>query len=101
NFALTRVLPLAVVALGFVTVGVYGGPLRDYILLAGAMGLMAFLTLTYQPWLAGNAKYQAARRDEDERRKVALNEEIRTRVTPLLHELHAADRQAEGILSGQ
>ncbi len=100
NFALTRVLPLAVAALGFVTVGVYGGPLRDYILLAGAMGLMAFLTLTYQQWLAGNAAYQTARREEDEQRKVALNEDIRTRVTPLLHELHAADRQAEGILSG-
>ena len=53
SFALTRVLPLAVFTLGLVINGVYGGPYRDYVFIGAAVFTMAYVTITFQKWLAG------------------------------------------------
>ena len=58
SFALTRVLPLAIFALALVINGTYGGPARDYIFIAAAVLVVAYLTVTFPAWLAGRARYR-------------------------------------------
>jgi prepilin-type N-terminal cleavage/methylation domain-containing protein len=59
-FALTRVLPLAVFSLGLVINGVYGGPAQDYVFVAAAVLIIAYLTATFPRWAAGRARHRAA-----------------------------------------
>ena len=48
RFALTRVLPFAVLTLGLMINGVYGGALREYLYLACLIVLIGYLTVTYR-----------------------------------------------------
>jgi len=63
RFALTRVLPLAVFALGLVINGVYGGKYQDYIFIAAAVLVVAYVTISFPRWASGRARH----RDETER----------------------------------
>jgi hypothetical protein len=95
RFALTRVLPLAILSLGLVINGVYGGPARDYVFVAAAVLVTAYLTATFPRWAAGRARH---RRESDQ----AYTTE-RTRLTDLIAydlgrrvaDLKAADARAE------
>ena len=49
QFATAQVLPLAVLTLGIVLAGVYGGGARDYILVAYLVIGVAYLTFTFRP----------------------------------------------------
>jgi prepilin-type N-terminal cleavage/methylation domain-containing protein len=61
GFALTRVLPLAIFSLGLVIVGVYvTGSARDYVSMAAAVFLVAYLTVTFPGWAAGRARHREA-----------------------------------------
>ena len=60
SFALTRVLPLAIFTLGLVVNGVYGGLYRDYIFIGAAVFTMAYVTITFQKWLAGLTAHEKA-----------------------------------------
>ena len=60
RFALTRVLPLAVLSLGMVINGVYGGDAtRDYVFIAAAVGVIAYVTVTFPAWAAGRTRHRA------------------------------------------
>ena len=56
RFALTRVLPLAIFSLGLVINGAYGGRAQDYLFIAAAAVVIAYLTVTFPSWLAGRAR---------------------------------------------
>jgi hypothetical protein len=49
RFALIKVLPLAILTLGVVINGVYGGGVSDYIFIALLIVSVGYLTVTYQP----------------------------------------------------
>jgi Prokaryotic N-terminal methylation motif len=60
GFALTRVLPLTIFSLGLVIVGVYvSGSVRDYVYIAAAVLVVAYVTLTFPGWAAGRARHRA------------------------------------------
>jgi hypothetical protein len=56
KFALTRVVPLAAFTLGLVVNGVYGGGIRDYVFVAAAIFVIAYVTVSYEGWAAGHDK---------------------------------------------
>jgi prepilin-type N-terminal cleavage/methylation domain-containing protein len=70
RFALTRVLPLAIFALGLALAGVYAAGIRDYVFTAAAVLITAYLTITFPGWSArrerhrqeSDSAYTAARR---------------------------------------
>ena len=49
HFAILHVLPMAVLTLGIVIAGVYGGGARDYIFIGYLVIGVAYLTFTYRP----------------------------------------------------
>jgi len=98
RFALTRVLPLALFALGLVTNGVYGGAARNYVFLAAALAVMAFLTLTYGKFLAKQTQYRRERRARLETQARDLEERIRAELGPALAELRQTLRESEWFL---
>ena len=49
RFAIFHVLPMAVLSLGVVIAGVYGGGARDYLFIALLVIGVAYLTITYKP----------------------------------------------------
>lgn len=61
HFALRLALPLGVFTLLLVVNGVYGGAWRDYVYVAAAVGTVAFLTTTYQRWIALRAEQAEVR----------------------------------------
>ena len=79
SFALSRVLPLAIFTLGLVINGVYGGPYRDYVFIGAAVFTMAYVTVTFQKWLAGLTAHEKAQqkrrffRDRVNKAKAALD----------------------------
>lgn len=95
RFALTRVLPLAILSLGLVINGVYAGEARDYVFVATAVVIIAYVTFTFPRWAAGRARHKA----ESDRTYTAE----RTAVVDLIHhelgrrvaDLKAADARAE------
>jgi prepilin-type N-terminal cleavage/methylation domain-containing protein len=99
RFALFRALPLAIIALAFVTVGVYGGELRAYIMLAGVLGLLTFLTLTYQTWLRKNSAYKDQRAAETQEHLEKARSDYLLEVLPSLNQLVEADQQVARILA--
>ncbi|MBI5093850.1 MAG: type II secretion system protein [Candidatus Hydrogenedentes bacterium] len=80
RFALARVFPLALVALGLVTNGVYGGPLRDYVFLAAALATLLFLVLTYNLLLERRNAYQQSKHEDN---KSDANNTAKTPDVPL------------------
>jgi hypothetical protein len=96
RFALTRVLPLTVFSLGLVIVGVYvSGSVRDYVYIAAAVFLVAYVTVTFPSWAAGRARH----RQESDRAyadaRQAVTESIARDLGPRMAELRAADARAE------
>jgi prepilin-type N-terminal cleavage/methylation domain-containing protein len=59
DFALRDTLPLAVLTIALTVAGVYGPAVRDYIFLAAALGVTAFVTATYPRWLAARRPVKA------------------------------------------
>ncbi|MFT5109921.1 MAG: prepilin-type N-terminal cleavage/methylation domain-containing protein [Pseudoalteromonas tetraodonis] len=49
RFAIYHILPMAVLTLGIVIAGVYGGGARDYIFIAFLVIGVAYMTITYKP----------------------------------------------------
>jgi prepilin-type N-terminal cleavage/methylation domain-containing protein len=95
RFALTRVLPLAVLSLGLVLVGVYGGGARDYVFVAAAVGLIAYVTVTFPRWAAGRARHRAAADDAYTADRTSLVDLITYDLGRRVAELKAADAKAE------
>lgn len=96
RFALTRVLPLAIFSLGLVIVGVYvSGSVRDYVYIAAAVFLVAYVTITFPKWAAGRARHreEADRVYADARQ--SAGELIARDLGPRVAELRAADARAE------
>lgn len=91
RFAVRLALPLGVFTLLLVVNGVYGGPWRDYVYVASAVGCVAFLTTTYQRWLRIRAEGAALRHGKLE----ALRAEFRAR----LDEARALQERAELALA--
>jgi prepilin-type N-terminal cleavage/methylation domain-containing protein len=78
RFALTRVLPLAVVSLGLVLVGVYtSGALRDYIFIGAAAVMIAYVTVTFPRWAAGRARHK----EESDRAYAASRQAVAQLIT--------------------
>ena len=98
HFALTRLLPLALVSLAVAINGVYGiEPWRDYLFIAGSVLVLAFVTVTFPSWrakrerhrLEADAAYSTTRLALEERLQVELPAKlasaspvVRTRLTP-------------------
>jgi hypothetical protein len=57
RFAITRVLPLAVLTLGLVVNGVYGGAFRDYGFIAATIFIIGYATIAYESWAAGRERH--------------------------------------------
>jgi hypothetical protein len=53
RFAITCVLPLAILTLGLVVNGVYGGAFRDYGFIAATIFIIGYATIAYESWAAG------------------------------------------------
>ena len=56
EFAIYHILPLAVLTLGIVIAGVYGGTARDYIFVAYLVIGVAYMTITYKPQTRASAQ---------------------------------------------
>ncbi|MEW6278978.1 MAG: type II secretion system protein [Candidatus Eremiobacterota bacterium] len=74
RFALLYTLPLALVTLGLVVNGVYGGPARDYVFVGGTAAVVALLTLTYPRWYANRQRWLEIRFERLGRELEALTE---------------------------
>ncbi len=76
RFAVSNVLPLAVVTLLVVIVGVYGGGYRSALFVALIVGAAAFFTLTYRHWVDNRRAHRlaSARQAEAARRAAAQRE---------------------------
>ncbi len=57
-FAMTRVLPLAVLTLATVFSGVFLDQQRPIVFLTAAVVTIAFVTVTYEPWAAGRISHR-------------------------------------------
>lgn len=57
RFAVTRVLPLAVLTLALVVNGVYGGAFRDYGFIAATIFIIGYVTIAYESWAAGRERH--------------------------------------------
>jgi prepilin-type N-terminal cleavage/methylation domain-containing protein len=110
QFAVTRVLPLAVFTLGLVINGVYGGALRDYVFIAATVFIIAYVTVAYQSWAGGREQHhqnqEAAYRD----RRRALATKITMEIAEQIAALNGAEslaiqysetRHSEASLVGQ
>jgi prepilin-type N-terminal cleavage/methylation domain-containing protein len=57
RFAVTRVLPLAILTLGLVVNGVYGGAFRDYGFISATIFIIGYVTVAYESWAAGRERH--------------------------------------------
>lgn len=76
RFALTRVVPLTLFTLGLVINGVYTGAARDYVFLAAVTLTMAFVTVSYPSWAAGQERRRREQAETYASRCLALAEKI-------------------------
>lgn len=99
KFAVTRVMPLAIFTLGLVVNGVYGAAARDYVFIGAAIGIIGFVTLSYQGWAAGREQYQQEQELTYRARSKMLTERITTALGGQITQLAGADAQAAECLS--
>jgi prepilin-type N-terminal cleavage/methylation domain-containing protein len=99
RFALTRVLPLAVLSLGLVVNGVYGASVRDYVFLGAVVLVVSYLTLTFPSWAARRAKHAEESDRAYAAARKAVMETIGTDLGRRLADLKAAGTQADSLLA--
>ncbi len=88
RFAATWVLPLALVTLGLVINGVYGGPARDYGFIAATVMLLGWVTVFYPSWAAGRERHRRECTAAYLAHRRALAERISGPLAARLAELH-------------
>lgn len=96
RFALTRVLPLAVLSLGLVINGVYGGDaVRAYVFIAAAVLVIAYVTVTFPAWASGRARH----RHDSDRAYADARSRLADRITHDLGRRVAAVQPADASLT--
>jgi len=96
RFALTRVLPLAIFSLGLVINGTYGGRAQDYIFIAAAAAIVAYLTITFPSWLAGRARHREQSDRAYSSARATLTATIARDLAERMASLKAADARTGG-----
>lgn len=99
DFAWRRALPLAVFTLGLVINGVYGGAVRDYLFIAAAIFVIAYLTLTYNAWAAGREQYRQQQRERLKARLAGLRAKLSVEVRQIAEQLRITDNEAERLIA--
>ncbi|NLY02154.1 MAG: prepilin-type N-terminal cleavage/methylation domain-containing protein [Rhodopirellula sp.] len=98
RFAVTRILPLAVLSLGLVLNGVYGGEIRDYVFIGAIILVIAYVTITFPQWAARRDRHrQEVDRNYAAARK-SLMETIAQDLGRRVADLKAAGGRAENCL---
>lgn len=96
RFAVTRVVPLALLTLGLVINGVYGGAARDYVFLGAVILLVGFVTLDYEGWTAIRERHRRARSAEFVSHSKDLANELAA-LSALLADLESVDAAAAAL----
>ena len=99
DFALHRALPLAIFTLGLVINGVYGGVVRDYVFIAAAIFVIAYLTLTYDSWAEGREQYREQQREQLKARLTGIRTKLNVEVRQIFDDLSVADKEAERLIA--
>jgi len=58
KFALTRIIPLAILTIAMVVNGVYGGEIREYLFLAAAFFVLAYVNFSWREFSDGRRKFK-------------------------------------------
>ncbi len=99
RFAFVYLIPLVVFTIALVTNGVYGGQIRDYLFIGGAVLFMGFFTLTYNRWNRQRTTYKQERMQLAHQRWNALRLRVTDELAPKIAELQTLDDQAGAILN--
>ncbi len=99
RFAVVYLIPLVVFTIALVTNGVYGGTVRDYLFIGGAVLFMGFFTLTYNRWNHKRSTYKQKRMQLAHQRWNSLRLRLTDELAPKIAELQTMDDQAAVILN--
>jgi prepilin-type N-terminal cleavage/methylation domain-containing protein len=98
QFAVTRVLPLAVFTLGLVINGVYGDRYRDYVYIGAVTFVVGYLTLTYRGWAHGRRQLRENRTAELRQTVLALQNKCSGELSPLADRLRQASSRMSQLV---
>jgi prepilin-type N-terminal cleavage/methylation domain-containing protein len=98
RFALTRVLPLTAFTLGLVVNGVYGEVLRDYLFVAAAIAVLAYVTVSYRGWAARRDAHRQRQESAFLEQRRALLHQITFELGSQMAQLNAADAEAGALI---
>jgi len=98
KFAYSRALPLAIFTLGLVINGVYGAGVRDYVFITAVIFVIAYLTITYEKWEEGRAKYREQQRAKREKRFEAIRTKLVNDVKQIVDDIQVADMEAQRLV---
>ncbi|MBI3038197.1 hypothetical protein HYY75_03970, partial [bacterium] len=101
KFAVARLIPFSVFTLALVINGVYGKDYSDFVFIAAAVFVVAFVTLSYEQWALGREKYRKTKDEAFSTRRKNLVYTLYQELGPTINHLLELDSRVKKIFESE